>query len=211
MVGGATHTKERVSALSKASSTAGAQFKLTGGMHLTCHDLFEAAEINNNGKEIETIEKKKAEAVQNAKKVDDCLGILGELEERKIDPFTDTGAGKLKIKHLDPLLKWKLGVTTLPMEIRQSIGTRRKKWLEVMSSELPLGTASDENGWSDADEHRVQYLKNVEVTIKDPDLEREKQKHTNECSATISAATPQTKKDSSWMRSVHPRLRPSPT
>ena len=137
------------------------------------------------------------------------MAIREDLREKGIDPFTVNGAGKLKIKHLDPLLKWKLGVATLPIDVKQSVATRHQKWLEVMNTEVPLGTASDEVGWSDTDEERLQDLKNKAITIKDTGLERERKKQANECCTTVSAESPATKTRIIWQRCKIPLRGPS--
>ena len=143
---------------------------------MTGNDVIMANQLKLNVQEIDGHEKKKNHALKKAQKEGACLAIREDLREEGIDPFTVNGAGKLKIKHLDPLLKWKLGVATLPIDVKQSVATRHQKWLEVMNTEVPLGTTSDEVGWSDTDEERLQDLKNKAITIKDTGLERERKK-----------------------------------
>jgi hypothetical protein len=170
------------------ASTAGKTFALTGGEHMTSTDIQIALELKKQKKDFEALAAKKAKATRGSKESELDAKILAELDQKGKQYLTEEGSASLTCPQLDALLRVVLGKT-----VKGNKSAKLAWWLEVRGQEfLPSARSSL---WTDEDEARLIEAQGEVVGIKDTFVGRKLEKKKMEAGATLTRASPGTKRD----------------
>jgi hypothetical protein len=152
------YSQEQIEALA-AAKTHGDIFLATNGTHLTKKAWFQAAVLRTVDAQVKALQDRCSNSTGTSERTEAALAIL---EQEK-------GDNEYKTPELETLLKWKLGLKSLPEDLRLK-PQRLAKWKELKTTAAII---PEEFDWTPDDQAELERLQSRKIEIKDTELGRQ--------------------------------------
>jgi hypothetical protein len=152
------YSQEQIKALA-ACKTHGDIFLATNGTHLTKKAWFQAAVLRTVDAKVKALKERCSNSTGNSERREAALAII---EQEK-------GDNEYKTPELETLLKWKMGLKSLPEELRLK-PQRLAKWKELKST---AAIVPEEFDWTPDNQAELERLQSRKIEIKDTELGRQ--------------------------------------